>query len=731
MLNEEGKRLKRFYEAELATSDVLRRTLSDDEAVVEGDLWSGARVNWDRARTMTDLNLVRQTIRTVTGLAFDQAGEAMIMPATSGEDEDRARADATIKSHILRHHERACAARFHIRNAISQAAACGISWLHDMNYDFGGRAGGGSMFRVEKSHEDWRYIVWDTSFRKPDFSDGRYLFHHRFIDLDAAKKFYPNHANILDSAATSYHAYRDIYGPQGNPFSDQFYGGPGGGEIWARDPVSESPFGNGMSGFGGTGAGGGRRDGVWVVRAWWRDFSREQGEIREKVFYRDFVVAGARGAWHSLMDKGEWHFIPFTPMIFSCDPSTGWPRGLAFDMKEVCRQFNLTISQMIDSAQSKSLQAEISAVAPMFGDRPEMSGDEKVSRLQSQLAQKFAVLLFADGALGDNRFKLDHNTQEFKQGHDLATLLMGILQSGVSSVNAATLGNASQARSGYAIERQQSQGAASLSAFIENVNLACRISGEKMLSLIQFYGRPELFYQAEDYLQGNRVISVETVLHEGGWEPQSYSLDQLRAQYIIVPQPFEGPEGNRVLGVLQGAMEKLPEEAASMMIPLLIRLIPGFPQGRQFAEAIAVFLRKNGIPVPDEFLGQEALKAVQDADQQNAQTQQEDRQIGVESESAKIDKDRAAAELARAKAAAEQIAADAKMMGVEVDAFSAGEKAMIDAHAAAAPGAAAAQGDQRDAVIAMLRQQLQMANARLAAKQGARPPDRVGNPGGP
>ena len=57
--------------------------------------------------------------------------------------------------------------------------------------------------------------------------------------------------------------------------------------------------------------------------------------------------------------------------------------------------------------------------------------------------------------------------------------------------------------------------------------MAARISGSKMLSLIQMYGAPELFYQADDYLRGNKVISTEQVLREAGWEPQSYTLDQI------------------------------------------------------------------------------------------------------------------------------------------------------------------------------------------------------------
>ena len=436
-LDNEALRLKRFYEAELGLSADLRRTLEDDEAVVEGDLWRGAQVDWTRQRTMPDLNLVRQTIRVVAGLANDQAGEALVLPAQGGQQghEDMAQADATVKGHILKHHERACAARYHFRQAIAQAAACGISWLHDMNYAFGGRGGADAIFKIEKSHEDWRYIVWDTNFRKPDFSDGRYLFHHRFVDLDAAKKMYAGKDKVLDSSATMFSAYRDIYGPMTDTWGATHYGGPTGGDIWGADRDT-----NYAGGFSGTEGMGGRRDGVWIVRAWWRDYIREQGQVRDQVYYRDFVISGSRGAWHSLTQRGEWHFIPFTPILYSIDPSTGWPRGLAYDMKEVCRQFNLTVGKMMDSANSKSLQAEIGAIEPMFADRPDMTGEDKVRELEWKLARSFSVLLFANGALQGKTFNIDHNTAEFKQGMELANLMLNIAQSGVNSINSATLG---------------------------------------------------------------------------------------------------------------------------------------------------------------------------------------------------------------------------------------------------------------------------------------------------
>ena len=155
-------------------------------------------------------------------------------------------------------------------------------------------------------------------------------------------------------------------------------------------------------------------------------------------------------------------------------------------------------------------------------------------------------------------------------------------------------------------------------------------------------------------------------------------------------------------------------------------MIPGLPQGRKFAEAIGVFMRQQGIPVPDEFLSAEALKEVEDSDKKAAAAQEEERKLALGLQQAQTDKTTAEAQLAAAKAGVTKQDADTRLMNVEVGAFAAGESAATQAAAAGAPAAQAGGEADAQAQVAALRQQLAAATARireLSRQQGGPPPE--------
>lgn len=650
MKDTEIEKLKNFFIGEVNISLPMYAQMEDDEAVVEGDIWNGVRIDRSRSSSVPRINLVRQSIQVIAGMWAQSAGEASVLPAKGGEGEDgkAARADAIIKNYIMRHHERASGAKFQVRQAVMQAASCGISWLHDFHHRVTDE-NDETATEIVKSFLDWRFCVWDSGFQKPDFSDGRYFFHRWFLDLDVAKKMYPRSVREIEAARRGWQPWRLLYedlgagtglafsrNSRGNLYSP--YGGAAGDGYFDGFEGEHSDLAAGFPG--------GERQGVWVIRAYWRDISPDEQNdaVRRQVFYRDFVVGG--GDWQPLSKKEPWHFIPYTPLIYGRDPSTGWPRGLTNDLKDPARHFNAAVEQMLSASQSQTVVAEKSAVAPMFTDIPTGSVEEQLAMLTKYTSGPQKMVIVGDGTI--DQIRIDSNEAKFNQAGNVANLLMSVLQNGVNSLNSATLGNESGAQSGVAIGRQQSQGVTSVRDFMENVHLAVRFSGEKSLALIENYGDMPEYFRVESMLSGNSVIDARDVMKKGGVSPEMYSLRAMRAQYSVVSAPASSAEVEKFINVLMEISKQMGGMGA-LFYPLIIRMMPNLPQGLEFSQLAAKVLTQQGLPLGD-FVAPDDQEEMQQAAQQQSAKAEEAEQMQKAGFAAEIDKTAADAELSRAKA---------------------------------------------------------------------------------
>ena len=680
--------LYRLYASEISQSGEMRLQMDDDEAVVDGEVWNGVPIDGSRTRSQVKFNIVRRNIQLLTGLWTQSAGEAKVMPARGGDgpEGDIARADATIKNLIMRKHENACSANFNIRQAVMQAASCGIAFLHDypkqiINED------GKMMMLFEKAHVDWRFCVWDTGFRRPDMQDARYFFERHWLDLDVAKEMFPKAVQEIEDAKTSFDPRRAVMGD----FESGYDGHSGRRRDYLTDDdiygIYHSADRGNFRWRGYTGAGG--RIGVWVTRAWWRGFTREGAAIRRRVYYRDFVSSA--GGFVGLMPKkAEWMFLPFTPIIYSRDPATGFPRGLASDLKEPARQINAAWSQMMDAAESKRVVMSESAVSQLYYGDSSIPATERIQRIKESMTGQFEFLVVPDGM--EESVKIDNNSDSYRMAGDLANMLLGVLHNTVNTLNPATLGTPGNAKSGIAIQSQQMQGITSVADFMKNANLAVKCSGEKMLSLIEWRGEMDEYYSADDFLRGQRIIDPKQILQEAGYEGSDgeYSLSSNRAQYTVSSMPMSGPGNEGVIAALQKAGENLGD-MYPLFLPIIIRLMPNIPQAKQYSEMIAAMLMKKGFPISPDMVSQEEAKTMEEQDAQNQQQQAMLQQIEQAMSQATIDKTTAEAELARARAAKESDSTPLKMHEISARRDAEGEK-----NAVASMGANAAAGSAAD-----------------------------------
>lgn len=662
--------LQRFYGAELEATMEMRREMRSDENFAEGDMYgseSGVVMDERYQRADSKINFARSAVSLVCGMWAGTASEAKVVPGTGGDGEEgeMAQADAMIKDLIIRSHEKKGNARYHIRQAVRQAVTIGISWLQDFHYEKVD-TDGVSRTVIQKTHEDWESCVWDSSFRQPDFSDGRYFFHHRFLDCDVAKMMYP------DNKGEEIEKMKRRWTPYKNPIdewrswlgryshdSDGIANRRGNNNTGGNDEWHG--FYSGVRNATGLSSVQGEREGVWVVRAWWREMQKVEmkdggKKMAEYVFYQDFLTGGDGGMsdWVPLGKAKSWFWMPFTPIIYQREPKMGAPRGIVYDMKEPTLKINASIAQMLNAGTAQRLMIEEGALTPMFADMPNATVEQKMDRLSKAMNRLDQMIFLDDGALSGGKIKVEENANRFSQAGSLVNTLLPIFQNMVSAVNPSSLGVKGNADSGVAIGRMQQQTVTSMQDFIDNVNMAVVNSGKKALILVEYFDNMDDWYASEDWMRNHKLISPKDILKKGGFDDERYSLNALPAQYHVVPSAVFSTESERFITYLSEVSKTNPA-IGTALIPMMIEQM-NIPGASAYSQKVALMLKQQGVAVPDEFLAPEDKKAAEEAAQASGQMQQKQMQMEEATAGANINKAEADAELKRRQA--ENVQAD-------------------------------------------------------------------------
>lgn len=619
--------MQNLYAAQLVASARMRYNMREDQNFAEGDIFpeESGDVDPKFQKATVRLNLARTAVTLLVGTYASSAGEAKVIPGIGGDDPEgkKAQADAQLKNLVVRHHENMSDAQFQIRQAVKQAITVGIAWIHDHHYTSIDTEGNKTT-RIVKEHEDWQRCVWDTSFRSPDFSDGRYFFAHRYLDKQEAIDLFPSKKELIVGSLQKWTPYENPIDSWESNYRGRHTsntGVPSSGTFGQTDNFDVDGYYN-MEGISTASMGtGGERMGIWAVRAWWREYKVVDGCLQEIVFYRDFL-ANSTGAveWQPLSPANTWFFIPYTPIIYNREPKAGFPRGVVYDMKEPTRQINASIAQMINAGTSQRLLIEDSALSAMFADMPSATLQEKLNRIQQSMNRMDQLIIVNDGALSQGKIKWENNHERFNQANNVANLLLPLFQNFVSAVNPASLGVKSNADSGVAIGRMQQQTITAFKEPLDNFYLGIRRSGQKFLKLIEHFDNVQDFYEREDILKGYNQVSPKDILKGGGWDEDRYGLNLLSAKFNIIVAPITNTENEKLLDIISGFTRTNPESGAIFM-PLMVRLM-GIPQAKQYSEATAAMLKEQGIPVSDDLLSEEDRERFAQANEANAMQQQ-------------------------------------------------------------------------------------------------------------
>lgn len=520
------RRMLGFYQHELEVQAENRAQMAEDEAFYDGRQWADmdAEVLRERGQEPIVYNVICTALNWVFGTERRTRTDYKVLPRRSEGAKPAER-----KSEILKYLSDTNRSEFSVSRAFQDATRAGVGWLESGLQD---EDEGEPIYdRAER----WRNVLWDSTSVEDDLSDSRYVFRHKWVDLDVAKAFFPGRERTLAAATRNASAAGGVLDDHGDPAMDEQEDFATEASSWRRTEHAD-------------------RDRLRMVEAWFKvpestprmkggDFSGEifdpasDGHIEEISSGRSVVRSAMVMRMHVMIftTAGPVYFgrspyrhnqYPFTPIWAFRRADNGMPYGLVRNLKGMQRDINKRASKALAIMSSNRTIMDEGAV----DDLDEF--EEEVARPNAIIVKRAGRFLEVDSDRGMDVAHLD-----------MMSRTISLIQS-TSGITDENLGRQTNASSGKAIIARQDQGSLATSILFDNLRLARQLHGEKMLSMIeQFMTEAKRFritnkrgtpsYPAiNDGLPENDIVRTKAdyIIAEDSWDA---SLRQAKADQII------------------------------------------------------------------------------------------------------------------------------------------------------------------------------------------------------
>ena len=384
------------------------------------------------------------------------------------------------KSQLLKYLSDCNRTPFELSRAFADAVKVGLGWIEDAIDD----SGDGEP--IAARYESWRNMLFDSAAQRLDLEDGRYVFRSKWVDLDIAQAIFRNRSGLLERSVRDSDGFfgSDLYGDdamdRGEREMEETGGGPGRRvnrhrrkrvriiEAWFKRPDTFARMSGGM--FAGEMYDPASRGHKAEIDAGEAEAADGKGL---RVYCALFTVQGLLWLGRSPYRHNRY---PFTPIWGNRRGRNGLPYGMIRGLKWINEDINKRASKALHLLTSRRVIADANAV-----DDHDAAAEE-IARPDAYIVKKAGseFKVETDGDLADGHVEL--------MARDIAMIQQA---SGVTDENQ---GRKTNATSGIAIERRQTQGAMATTHFFDNLRLAVQISGEKRLSLVeQFMGEKKAF----------------------------------------------------------------------------------------------------------------------------------------------------------------------------------------------------------------------------------------------
>lgn len=572
------KRLMGWYIHELDAQADNRLQMAMDDDFYDHIQWTDEElaVLANRGQAPIVFNLTQTTINWVLGVQRRAEQDYRILPRKKA-----GAAAAENKTELFKHVSDENRSGFEEAAAFAQAVKVGMGWLE---------CGAGHPedgTKVYDRMEDWRSMLWDSTSRRYDLLDARYIFRSKWLDVDVAATLWRDRQGIIMQA--SHQSTQGLL-----DFDDL------GDDAMDSQEVSHFDVASGRSFAGRYGS---KRDRVRVVEAWFKMPVPDALVMKGGQFAGELFDEWSPGHWSEInqgiasvavrprevthvalmTDAGlldlrpspyRHNRYPFTPIWGYRRARDGMPYGMIRGIRDIQRDLNKRASKALHHLSTVRVTVQTGAV-------------DDVEILRDEAARPDGVIEYKEGMPAP---MIEAQTN-IAAGHvDLMDRDAQMIQS-VGGVTDENLGRRTNATSGIAIQRRQDQGALATSVFFENLRQSRQIHGEKKMVLIETYYDQEDEFRITDS-RGNVDFKP---INNGA--PEN-AIAEFKADFVITDSDWRASARQAQAEGLLELAGKLAATAPQLVVGILDLVIEAMDVPKR--DEIVQRLRKlTGVEDPD------------------------------------------------------------------------------------------------------------------------------------
>lgn len=563
-----------YYSEELDLQSDWREEMREDERFDEGDQWDPEDAAMLRARGQYPMvyNVISPSINWLLGTERMNRTEAKVLPREKSDG--RA---AQLKSGLMKYVNDANNSDYAWSQAYADQVKVGVGWVEE------GWQGDSGEEPVFFRSESWRNLVWDSRSRELDLSDARYIFRPKWVDLDIATRLFtdPHARAIIEAASTE---AGDLIGSL---------------TLTGDEAMDEAEMRANASTLRGDGRTARRR--VRLIEAWYRvmeerpymaggqfhgelfdvqspghmaSVSAGRGEIRWRTAMAVRVaIITTQGMVYDAPSPYRHNRFPFTPLWGNRRGRDNAPFGVIRGLKDIQRDINKRHSKALHILNSSKTIMDEGAV-------------DDIDEFVEEVARPDAVIVKKQG----KELKIDHGKELAQPQLDLMARSIQMIQQ-TSGITDEAMGRATNATSGRAIDFRQRQGVMATAHFTDNLRLAKRLSGEKLLSLMeQFYTEEKTFRITNsrgdpEYIEINGEDAANDIL-------------RAKADFIITEDPWMASQRQDHMQKLMDLASQIAPVAPQAVVSILDLLVETTDvPGRE--EIVSRIRKVTGMTDPD------------------------------------------------------------------------------------------------------------------------------------
>lgn len=457
------------------------------------------------------------------------------------------------KSQLLKYLGDVNRTEFSISDAFTETVRAGLSWLES------GVVGDDGDEPIYDRYESWRNVIYDSKAREKDLGDARYIFRHKWADLDTVMATFPDRAGTVRAATVR---GLDMVGGIDSMGDDAMDSGED--DLILGGSMRDEDYGDG------------NRQRLRIIEAWFRipvqaerlvggDFHGElfdpwsdghigevsagRARVRKSLTHRVYVAVMTTAGLLTLEESPYRHNrFPFTPVICYRRSRDGAFYGIIRGMRDAQRDINKRHSKATAILSSNKVIMDKGAV-------------DDLDDFEEEIARPNSIIVKNPGT------NLTINADRDLAASHLALMEMSMrmIQS-LSGVTDENMGRSTNAKSGIAIQRRQEQGALTTATIFDNLRYARQVHGEKMLSLVEQY-----MDEGKQFRITNKRGSPDYVTINDG-APEN-DITRTKANYIISESDFNATIRESQVAELMALMSQLAPAAPQIVMVMLDLLV--------------------------------------------------------------------------------------------------------------------------------------------------------------